>query len=116
MSDGNLRRSGLPIPQAKLAQINAGRIRHRRREIITGHRLPVMTFEIKVHAFTEIFRTQQAMDHANDFRALFIDRDRIEIIDLNIAIGPDGVGHGAAILGKLMLAQYPHIFDTLHRP
>jgi hypothetical protein len=38
--------------------------------------------EIKVHACLKLLRSQQRLEHADDFGAFFIDRRRIEIVDL----------------------------------
>ena len=57
----------------------------------------------------------QDFQHADDFGALFVDRRRVEIIDLLIGLGPHIMRERPGVLGKLGGAQGAHIGDALHR-
>ena len=52
--------------------------------------------------------------HADHFRAFFVDGHRVEIIDLDIVIGPHRVGEGAGIFRELHAPQLRDILDTLN--
>eukprot|EP00962_Isochrysis_galbana_P045851 scaffold18201_cov51-Isochrysis_galbana.AAC.1 len=46
--------------------------------------LPIMPFEIEVHALPESFRAQQSSVHANDLGALIIDGDRVKVVHCDV--------------------------------
>ncbi len=113
--DADHRRAGLGIPAAELPQIDVVGILHGAHEIVTGHGLSVMALEIQVGALAETCGTQQRMQHAHDLGALFIDRQGVEIVDLDIGCRAYRMRHGAGILGKLVGAQHTHIIDAFDR-
>jgi hypothetical protein len=39
----------------------------------------------------------------------------VEVVHLHVALGSDGVGPRARVLGELARPQHPHLLDTLHR-
>ncbi len=108
-------RTRLGIPEPELRQVNAVGIFHCLHKIITGYRLPVVTFEIQVRAFAEAIAAQQAMHHAHHFRALFIHRHGVKIVDLDVTVRSDRMGHGAGIFCKLQGLQHVHIIDAIYR-
>src|SRR5690606_25794901 len=44
------------------------------------------------------------------------DRGGVEIADFLVAVGPDGVGHGAGVFGELRQPQGVHVVDALDGP
>ncbi|MNV29574.1 hypothetical protein D3C71_1208040 [compost metagenome] len=88
---------------------------HRGDEVVAGHGLAIVTAEVLVHAGAEAFFAQQCVLHANDFGAFFIHGCRVEVADFLVALGADGVGHGAGVFGELGGAQRHHVVDTLDR-
>ena len=110
-----LRRAGLAIPALELGEVAPAAVCHRRAEIVAANRLPVMPCKVQVHAFAEAVTPQQSLIHAHHLSPFFINRDRIEIADLDKAVRPHRMGHRPRIFGKLHLAQHAHIFDATHR-
>ena len=77
--------------------------------------MAVPAVEIEVHAFAEGLSPNQGLEHADNLRALFVDGGGVEIVDLEIAVGPHGVGQGPLILSELAGAQGLDVLDPLHR-
>ena len=74
-----------------------------------------MALEIQIGALAKSFRTQQVAQHAHHFGTLVVNRDRIEVTDLDVVIGAHRVRHWSAVFGKLKGAQHIHIIDALDR-
>jgi len=53
-----MRGAGARVPAAKLREINARRILHRRDEILAGHGLAVVAFKVQIHAVPEAVAPQ----------------------------------------------------------
>ena len=58
------RRARLAVPALELREVDARRILHRLREIVAGHRLPVVALEVEVHAAPEPLGPEQRVLHA----------------------------------------------------
>ena len=84
-------------------------------KLFSGHCLTVMTLKIQVGALAEAVWPQQCIDHTHHFSALFIHRGGIEVVDLDIGIGPNGMGHGAGILRELGATQGGNTVDSANR-
>jgi len=52
------------------------------------------------------------MDHANDFRALVVDRGGVEVVDFGVGGRPDRVRHRPRVFGKLAHPQGAHFLDA----
>ena len=113
-ADRDLRRTGLTVPAHEEGKVASGDRRKTADEILDRRRLAVVTLEIKVHAGAERLRADQALEHADDLRALLIDRRRIEVADLVIDLRSHVVREGARVLGKLRRAQRAHVGDAFH--
>jgi len=90
--------------------------RHRRHEIIAGHRLAVVALEVNVHAFAEGIAADQRLDHAHHLGALLVNRGRVEVVDLKVDRGPYGMRHRTGILGELHGAQAAHFANACGFP
>ncbi len=101
--------------QSRQVGIGIG-IGNRLRKIVAGHGLAVEAFEVQRDAALEALAADQRLHHANDFCAFFVDRDRVEIADLDVAVGPHRVRHRAGVFRELRGAQDAHVFDALDRP
>ena len=105
-------RSGLAIPGHETRKVKTGSCRHRRDKILAGHRLPVVTLEVDFHAPAEGLTADQRLDHAHHLGALFIDRSRVEIVDLDIAGRTHRMRHRPGIFGELGSAQTTYFADA----
>ena len=74
-----------------------------------------MAGEVEVHAFAEIVRAEQRLEHAHDLGALLVDGRGVEIVDLVIERGPHRMSERAGVLDELVGAQAAHIADALDR-
>src|SRR5262249_29930776 len=89
---GEFGRSRLAVPEHELLKTDPGSIGEALDELLDGSRLAVVTGEIEIHAFAEIYRTKQHAEHADELGAFLVDRCRVEIIDLVIDGGPHRMG------------------------
>ena len=121
-------RAGLAVPALELRQ-QARQVRVRvsigngLRKIVAGHGAAVVSGKVQRHAGRKIGAANrvgrggdQRLHHADDFGALFVNRHRVEIADLDIAVWPHRVGHGASVFRELRGAQYTHVFNTFDSP
>ncbi|GBH08896.1 Thiol-disulfide isomerase or thioredoxin [Pseudomonas syringae pv. actinidiae] len=115
LADRQTRRACLAVPALELGQVNAIGVFHGLDEIVAGHCLTIVAFEIQVAAFTEALSTQQGMEHADDFRTLFVHGQGVEVGDFDKAVRAHGMGHRAGIFGKLVGAQVGNVLNTLDR-
>ena len=83
-------------------------------EIVAGHGLAVVALEVQVHARAEAVAADQRLHHAHDLGALLVDGGGVEVVDLQVAVGPHRVRHRAGVFGELRRAQRPHVLDALH--
>ena len=83
-------------------------------EVLDGGGLAVVALEIEVHAAAEIFRAEQGLQHAHDLGALLVDGRRVEIVDLDVALGSHGMRERAGVLGELVRLELAHVDDALH--
>ena len=107
-------RAGLAIPKLELAQILPRDIRENRQPIFNRTGLPVMACEIQLQCLFICRIAHQKLEHADQFRAFFIDCGCVKIIDLHKALGPHRMGKGAAVFAKLSCTQCGNIFDAAH--
>ena len=112
---GNNRRTGLAVPAAEMGKIDVGGIFHCLDEVITGRRAAVMTLKVQLHPFLEIRLTEQGVDHANNFCALFIHGQGVEIVHFDDPIRADRMRHRTGIFSKLQAAHGAHIADPVNR-
>ena len=113
--DGHNRCTGLAVPTAEMGEIDIRRIFHRLHKVVTGRCTTIMTLEIKLHPFLEVFFAKQGVDHANHFRALLVNGQGVEVVHLNDHIRADRVRHRAGVFRKLQSAHGAHIIDTVYR-
>ena len=109
------RRAGLAVPALELGQVDAVGIFHGLDEVVAGHGLAVVAFEVQVAALAEAFGAEQGVDHADHFRALFVHGQGVEVGNLDEAVRAHGVSHGAGIFGELVGTQVRHVLNALDR-
>ncbi|SMG00010.1 hypothetical protein BSIN_5361 [Burkholderia singularis] len=114
-ADCYARRAGLAVPALELREIAAVRVGHRVAEVVAGDGLAVVALEVQVHSLAEPVAAEQRLVHPHDFRAFLVDGHRVEVVDLDIALGPHRVCHRARVLGELELAQHAHVLDAFDR-
>mmetsp|Transcript_25641 Transcript_25641/g.69587 ORF Transcript_25641/g.69587 Transcript_25641/m.69587 type:complete len:260 (+) Transcript_25641:1878-2657(+) len=78
--------------------------------------MTIVALEVQVHAFSEALLAQQRVVQPDNLSTLLVHSHRIEVVHLDVAIGADGVGHGACIFWELRHTESHHVFDALHRP
>ena len=110
------RRSCLLVPQRKLGKIGFGRVLEAFQELFDRCGLAIMAIEIQVHAASKAVAAEQGRKHAHDLGALFIDRRRIEIVDLAIFTRAHWMGQRTRVFWELAGPKRAHIADALHRP
>ncbi len=117
----DLRRAGLAVPAFELRQqggqfgVGVG-VSLGLREIVAGHRLAVMAFEIQCQTLGKAGAPDQGLHHAHHLGAFFVDGDGVEVVDLNVAVGPHRVRHRTGVFRKLRGAKHPHVLDAFHGP
>ena len=112
--DGHNRCTGLAVPTAEMGEIDIRRIFHRLHKVVTGRCTTIMTLEIKLHPFLEVFFAKQGVDHANHFRALLVNGQGVEVVHLNDHIRADRVRHRAGVFCKLQSAYGAYIIDAVN--
>ncbi len=110
-----LGRARLRIPREHVGEIDARRILHGGDEILDRHRVVVVALDIERHAAPESLAADPGLDHPHHFGTLGIHRRGVEIVDLEILVGPDRVRERPVILGELPGAQTAHVANALHR-
>ncbi len=108
------RRARLLVPAAEGREILSRGLGEAGDELLDGGSLAVVAGEIEVHARLEGLIADQQLQHADDLGALLVDGRRVEVVDLAIGVGPDGMGEGAGVLDELAGAQFAHVLDALH--
>ena len=56
------------------------------------------------------------MQHAHDFRALFVDGQRVEIRDIDEGVRADRMRQRTGVFGKLVRPEEQGILNTLYTP
>ena len=84
-------------------------------EVVARHGLTIVAFKVKAQAFSKAFTAHQGLHHADHLGTFFVNGDRVEVVDFQIAVGTNRVGHGPCIFWKLHRAQQAHVFDALDR-
>ena len=108
------RGAGLRVPAAELAEVDARGVLQRLHEIVAGDRLAVVTREVEVEPVAEALGAEQRVLHPDDLGALLVDRGGVEVVDLDVLVGPHRVRHGPGVLGELGAAQEGDRGDALH--
>ena len=108
------RRARLRIPAEELSEIASRGFGEAGHELLDRRGRAVVAVEIERHALVERRVADQRLEHADDFRALFVDRRRVEIVDLGILLRPHVMGERAGVLGELRGAQRPHFLNAAH--
>mmetsp|Transcript_7949 Transcript_7949/g.20222 ORF Transcript_7949/g.20222 Transcript_7949/m.20222 type:complete len:521 (-) Transcript_7949:649-2211(-) len=114
--DGEGRRAGLAVPLGQVLQWEVVGVSHGGEEVVAGDRLPIVALKVEVHALAEALLAQHGLIQPDHLRTLLIDRDRVEVLHLHVAIGAHGVRHRARVLAELRGAQADDVLDALHRP
>ena len=78
-------------------------------EVLAGDRLAVVALEVDLHAALEGRLADQRVQHADDLGALLVHRGRVEVVDLEIAVGADRMRERPGVLGELRGAQAAHV-------
>jgi hypothetical protein len=104
------RRAGLRVPALEGVQVLRQRaagvgIGDGLGEVVAGHGLAVVALEVQLHAARKAVAAHQRVHHAHHLGALFVDGGGVEVVDLEVAVGPHRVRHRAGVLGELQLAQ-----------
>ena len=86
----------------------------RAHKIIGGDGLPVVLLKIMRAAFKKCLLTDEPAQHPHDLGAFDVDRERVEVVDLNKGIGAHRMGHGAGILSKLLRAHKVGVLNALN--
>ena len=60
-----------------------------------------MAFEVEVGAFPEALVTKQRVEHANHFGTFVVYGRGVEVVDLHVLVGTDGVCERSRILWEL---------------
>jgi hypothetical protein len=113
--DREVRRARLLVPQRKLRQVRAGRILERLDELLDCRRFAVVAVEIEIEPFAEAILAEDRADHPHHFGAFFVNRRRVEVVDLRIAPRPHRMGQRAGVFGELVRLQELHLGDALDR-
>ena len=82
-------------------------------KVVTGHGLAIVAAEVQRHAFGKAFAADQGLHHAHHLGTFFVNGDGVEIVDLDVAVGPHRVRHRAGVFGELGGAQHAHVFNAL---
>ena len=101
-------------PPFKLVEVAVVGVSHGSAEIITGHRLAVVSLEIQVHAFTETVNAKQGLIHPDDLGTLVVHRTGVEVVHRHVGLRANRVRCRAGILSKLVRTENAHIVDALH--
>ena len=110
-----LRRARLRVPELELREVDAAGVLEAGDELLDRRRLAVVALEVEVHALAEAVCAEQRRDHADDLGALLVDGRRVEVVDLDVAVGPHRMRERARVLGELVASQRAHVLDALHR-
>ena len=74
-----------------------------------------MAGEVQRQPFGKPGTAGQGLHHAHDFRAFFVNRDCVEIVDFQVTLRTHRVRHRTGVFRELRGAQDPHIFNALDR-
>ena len=111
--DLQLRRTGLFIPAAKLGEVYiTGRL-HCPDEVVGGDCLAVVLRKVVSAAFEKTFGSHQQAQHPDDFSPLDVNRQGVEVVDLNKRVGADGMRHWPRVLAELLGANQIGILNPL---
>ena len=102
------------VPAEEVGQVAARGFAEAGDEGLDRGRLAIVALEVEITALPERLRAQDGLEHADDLRALLVDRRGVEVVDLQIAGRPHGVGQGTGVLGELASAQGSNVLDPLH--
>ena len=117
-----LRCPGLVVPTTETLWIKSQRLTSRRRSIDDGLNevfrrggRAIKTADIERHPTHEPLRSQQGVEHPDQFCPFLINRCCVEIIDRLVFRRLHRVSGRSSILSKLGVAQHRHILDPFHR-
>src|SRR4029079_12779078 len=82
-------------------------------EVVAGRRFPVVPLEVEVGAGTELVGTEHRRQHPDYFGAFVVDGRGVEVRNLDVAVGPNGVRERPGILRELRGAEHSDILDEL---
>ena len=75
--------------------------------------MAVKAFEVQRHALGKPGAAGQGLHHAHQLGTFFVNGDGVEVVDFDVAVGANRVGHGACVFGELGGAQHAHVFNAL---
>ena len=110
--------AGLAVPALELRQhaCQTGPgvgVRDGLRKVVAGHGLAVMALEVQCQAFGKAVAAHERLHHPDHLGAFFVNGDGVEVVDLDVAVGPHRVSHRACVFRELRGAQHAHVFDAL---
>ena len=76
--------------------------------------MSVIAREIQIGGLAEQLGAEQGRLHPHQLRTLVVDGRGVEVIDLDIGVGPHRMRHRTAVFGELMGLQQAHVGDALH--
>ena len=114
--DRKMRRASLMVPECELRQVTARGILEGLEEVLDRCGIAIVPLDVQLHALSKVVGAENGADHSDDLRAFFIDRSRVEVVDLAVAARAHRVGEGTLVLRELMGAQRPYFCDSLDCP
>ena len=85
-------------------------------KVIAGYCLAIVAREVQAQALGKTDASNQGLHHAHHFGTFFVNGDGVEVVDLDVAVRPHRVRHGAGVFGELGGAQHPNVFNAFDRP
>jgi len=99
-----MRRAGVCPPAGELRQVTAHRVFKTLAEVLDGRGVAVVAVKVQIKCGL-----------VDDFRAFFVDRRRIKVVDLNKAVRARRVRKRACVFAELMAAQAVGIINAFDR-
>ena len=113
--DHDARRAGLRVPEAELGQVAPRRILEGEQPVVDRGRAAVVPPEIQPHRLQERLAPDEAGEDADQLGALLVDRRGVEVVDLDVAVGPHGMRQRAVVLAELARHEQQRLLDPAHR-
>ena len=111
--DLQLWRTGLLIPAAKLGEVYVTGRLDCPDEVVGGDCLAVMLRKVVPAAFQKTFGSHQQAQHPDDFSPLDVNRQGVEVVDLNKRVGANGMRHWPRVFAELLGANQIGILNPL---
>ena len=101
------------IPAAKLGEVYVTGCLDCPDEVVGGDCLAVVLCKVVPAAFEKTLGSHQQAQHPDDLSPLDVNRQGVEIVDLNKRVGADGMGHWACVFAELLGADQIGILNPL---